>query len=407
MAEILAGIFSFTLIVLVLLLFVLGARRWLVPQGQCAIMVNGKTGISTAIGNQLLDVLNHAGVSVPGACGGVGTCGLCKVQIQGDERFAKPQEKALLSRAELTSGTRLACQVSIREAMAVTVDDVCFGVSTWQCEVVSVSTLSTLIREIVLRLPAGESMNYRPGGFVQITCPPYQLDFSGIEVAEPYCNRWERDGLRDLKAGTSVPVTRAYSMANRHDDQNLVRLNIRIALPPPSSKSIPPGVVSSWLFSLQPGDTVDIQGCFGHFQVEPSDREILFIGGGVGLAPLYAQVMDLLHVQKSRQKMSLWYGARSAQELYYTEDLQYLDDHCENFEWHVSLSEPEPEDQWHGDTGFIHQVLLDRYLGAHPAPEECDYYLCGPPLMIRAVFSMLENLGVDPRSIHFDDFGGG
>ncbi len=407
MIEILAGVISFTVIVLVLLLFITGARRWLVPSGECEISINDNLTIQAPVGARLLEVLNESNVNVPGACGGAGTCGLCKVRIATEESEAKPLERALLSRSEIVHGTRLACQVTIRQPLAVEVDDACFGVNSWQCEVKSVKTLSTLIREIVLSVPEGESLNFRPGSFVQITCPPYQLNFSDIEIAEPYRDAWDHNHLRSLKAATRVPVTRAYSLANRHDDQNLLRLNIRIALPPHGSKDIPPGIVSSWLFSLKPGDQVDLQGCFGHFYVEPSMKEAIFIGGGVGLAPLYAQIMDLFHHRNTERKVSLWYGARSKRELYYEEDLQELQDTCANFEWHTSLSDPETGDQWDGPTDFIHQVLFDAYLSDHPAPEECEYYLCGPPLMVKAVFSMLDNLGVDPESIHYDDFGGG
>ncbi len=407
MAEILFGVFAFTLIVLLLTLVVLGARRLLVPSGECVIRVNEKLVLNASIGQRLLDVLSPAGINLPTACGGAGTCGLCKLRITHGGGEAGPQEIALLSRKEARHGARLACQVSVMEAMDVEVDDVYFGVQSWLCQVESVRQLSTLISEIVLRLPEQESCEFRPGSFVQVTCPPYQLKFSELQVDQAYRPQWDKDGLWSYSVSSGAAVTRAYSVANRPGDNNIVSLNVRIALPPPHSHNIPPGVVSSWLFSLKPGDMVELAGPYGLFFVEKSEREAIFIGGGVGMAPLYAQVLDLLKTQHSNRKISYWYGARSKRELYYDDEFEQLAAEFENFDWRVVLSEPERSDNWQGHTGFIHKVIYDEYLAEHPAPEDCEYYLCGPPLMIKAVLAMLDNLGVDAESIHYDDFGGG
>jgi len=405
MTEIILGVASFTVIVLVLTLFVLGARRLLVPSGECSIDVNGRTTVTAAIGQKLLDVLTRADVQLPSACGGAGTCGLCKARVIEGGGDPGPQEIALLSRAETAKGVRLACQVPILSSMNVEVDDIYFGIKTWQCTVKSVCNLATLISEIVLKLPAGEDFDFRAGSFVQVTCSPYQLSYSQLNIDEKYKDVWDKSKLWSLKAGSAIPVVRAYSMANKPRDKGVIRLNVRIALPPPSSKDVPPGVVSSWLFSLKPGDQVEVTGPYGLFFVEPTDKEAIFIGGGVGMAPLYAQIRDLLEKQNSKRKISYWYGARSKRELYYDDDFERLQSEHENFDWHVALSEPEAEDNWQGQMGFIHKVIFDQYLTNHPAPEDCEYYLCGPPLMVKAVRAMLDDLGVDADAIYYDDFG--
>ncbi len=407
MTEIILGVASFTVIVLVLTLFVLGARRLLVPSGECSIDVNGRKSVTVPIGQKLLDVLTRADVQLPSACGGAGTCGLCKARVIQGGGDPGPQELALLSRTEAAKGVRLACQVPVLTSMNVEVDDIYFGVKTWQCTVESVRNVATLISEIVLKVPAGEEFDFRAGSFVQVTCPSYQLRFSELDIDKAYKDVWDKSKLWSLKAGSAIPVTRAYSMANRPDDKGVIRLNVRIALPPPRSRDVPPGVVSSWLFSLKAGDKVEATGPYGLFLVEPTHKEAIFVGGGVGMAPLYAQILDLLITQKSKRKISYWYGARSKRELYYDDKFESLQSEYENFSWHVALSEPEVGDNWQGQTGFIHKVLFDTYLEKHSAPEDCEYYLCGPPLMVKAVLAMLDDLGVDADDIHFDDFGGG
>jgi Na+-transporting NADH:ubiquinone oxidoreductase subunit F len=407
MFEIIIGVITFSAIVLSLTGLVLGARRILVPSGHCGIRVNEKTTLQASIGQRLMEVLTSADIHLPSACGGAGTCGLCKARVVEGGGEAKPQEIGLLSRKEIANGVRLSCQVPVLGPMRVEVDDIYFGVETWQCRVVSVRYLATLIKEIILELPGQTSCQFRAGSFVQISCPAFNLDFADFQVDQDYRDIWDRDGIRSLRIGSDQQVSRAYSVANPPGEERHINLNIRLALPPAGNNQIPPGIVSSWLFSLKPGDTVEASGPFGHFFVEPNDREAIFIGGGVGMAPLYAQILDLLQAQKSQRKISYWYGARCKRELYYDDVFERLQSRYDNFSWHVALSEPEANDDWKGNTGFIHKVIVDKYLAEHPAPEDCDYYLCGPPLMITAVLTTLDNLGVDARSIHFDDFGGG
>ena len=405
MLEVAFGVASFTAIVLVLVLFVLTAKRILVPSGVCEITINQRKSVSARVGQRLLEVLAQAGVNLPSACGGAGTCGLCKAQVQSGGGAAGQQELAHLSRLEAAKNYRLACQVPVLSDLSVMVDEAYFGVGTWQCTVEYTRNVSTLIREIALKLPAGERMDFRAGGFVQITCPPYRARFADFDIDAEYRDIWNKLGLWQLEASTEKPVTRAYSMANHPAEGQQILLNVRIALPPPGESDIPPGIVSSWLFGLEPNDQVEVMGPYGHFFVEDTDKEAIFVGGGAGLAPLRAQILDLLELG-SKRKMSLWYGARSKRELFYTETFDQLANEHDNFDWYVVLSEPEPTDEWKGFTGFIHRVLLENYLNDHAAPEDCEYYLCGPPLMVKAVVSTLDNLGVEQENIHYDDFGG-
>ncbi len=405
--EILLAVTAFTGIVLLLVMLVLWARRRLVPSGHCAVVINDRTTVQVPVGQRLLSVLTDADIHLPTACGGAGTCGLCKVRVLDGGGDPLPQELDSMSRAEAQQGVRLSCQVPVLAPMKVEVDEIYLSVKTWKCTVVSVRNMATLINEIVLQIPGGESLNCRPGSFIQVTCPPYQLDYSAIEVDSKFNEAWQKAGLRALHAGTNKPVTRAYSMASNPAELDRVALNIRIALPPPHRHQIPPGIVSSWLFSLKPGDQVEISGPYGMFYVRDTEKEAVFIGGGVGMAPLYAQIRNLLEVQYSKRKISYWYGARSGSDIYYGDIFEQLQKTHVNFSWHPALSAPAPEDKWQGATGFIHQVIHDQYLSTHPSPEDCEYYLCGPPLMVKAVRAMLDNLGVDSEDIYFDDFGNG
>jgi Na+-transporting NADH:ubiquinone oxidoreductase subunit F len=405
MLEATLGVLFFCGIVLLLALFVLGARRLLVPHGECQIEINGRKTVKAQIGERLLGVCQEAGIHLPSACAGAGTCGLCKARVVGGGGEAGPQELAHLSQREAARGGRLACQVRVLGPMSIEVDEAYFDIKTWNCKVELAHNVSTLIREIVLRLPEGEPMEFRAGGFVELTSPPYQLDFNDLDIEAEYRDVWDKMNLWRLKAGSDSPVTRAYSMANHPAERGLIILNIRIALPPPGHAGAPPGVVSSWLFSLKPGDPVTLRGPYGHFAVEASERELVFIGGGAGMAPLRAQILDLLQTQNSPRRISYWYGARSRRELYYADVFEGLQQEHDNFSWHPALSEAESGDNWQGLSGFIHQVAYDNYLLQHPAPEACEYYLCGPPLMVQSVLAMLDELGVAAENIHYDDFG--
>ena len=405
MLEAILGVLFFCGIVLLLTLFVLAARRLLVPSGDCEIEINGRKTVPAQIGERLLGVCQQAGIHLPSACAGAGTCGLCKARVVSGGGEAGPQELAHLSQREAARGGRLACQVRILGPMSIEVDEAYFDIRSWHCQVERTVSVSTLIREIVLRLPEGEPMEFRAGGFVELSSPPYQLDFKDLDIEPEFRDVWDKMNLWRLHAGSDVEVTRAYSMANHPAEQGLIILNIRVALPPPGHADAPPGVVSSWLFSLKPGDPVTLRGPYGHFAVEPSERELVFIGGGAGMAPLRAQILDLLQTQGSRRKISYWYGARSKRELYYEEVFEELQREHENFGWYPALSEAEAGDKWQGLTGFIHQVAYDNYLMQHPAPETCEYYLCGPPLMVQSVLAMLDELGVAEENIHYDDFG--
>ena len=403
--EIGVGVVFFTGIVLVLGLFVLLARKLFVPSGECEIRINDRMTVTAAVGYTLLDVLKEADVRLPSACRGVGTCGLCKARVLVGGGEAGPQELSQLSQREARKGVRLACQVRVLGPMSIEVDEAYFDVKTWHCQVEKTRNVSTLIRELVLRLPADEPMEFRAGSFVELTSPPYQVEFSEFEIEAEFRDVWDKFKLWQMKAGSDIEATRAYSMANHPAEKGLIILNIRIALPPPGHPGAPPGVVSSWLFSLKPGDPVALRGPYGLFAVDPGERELVFIGGGAGMAPLRAQVLDLLETQHSTRKISYWYGARSRRELYYDEVFDRLQREHDNFDWHPALSEMEKSDAWEGYSGFIHQVAYDNYLARHPSPESCEYYLCGPPMMVQSVLAMLDELGVAAENIHFDDFG--
>ncbi|MCP4873883.1 MAG: NADH:ubiquinone reductase (Na(+)-transporting) subunit F [Gammaproteobacteria bacterium] len=405
MHEAILGVLFFSGIVLLLTLFVLAARRVLVPRGECDIEINARKTVKAQIGQRLLSVCQHAEIHLPSACAGAGTCGLCKARVVAGGGEAGPQELAHLSRYEAHKGMRLACQVSVLGPMAVEVDEAYFDVRTWRCQVEQTRNVSTLIREIVLRLLGDEPMEFRAGGFVELSSPPYQVDFSDFEIESEFRDVWDKFNLWKLRSVSETPVSRAYSMANHPAEKGVIILNIRIALPPSGQPQAPPGVVSSWLFSLKAGDQVDLRGPYGHFAVEPSERELVFIGGGAGMAPLRAQILDLLETQHSKRNISYWYGARSRRELYYDDVFDKLQLEHDNFHWYPALSEAEKSDDWQGLAGFIHQVAYDKYLARHPTPEACEYYLCGPPLMVQSVLAMLDELGVMAENIHYDDFG--
>jgi Na+-transporting NADH:ubiquinone oxidoreductase subunit F len=407
MLEISLGVAAFTGIVVSLALVILAVRARLVATGEVRITVNDAKTIKARAGDKLLRVLEDAGIFLPSACGGRGTCGQCRISVPQGGGAVLPTESASLTRREAAGGMRLACQVSVKQEMRVWVPDEVMGAKQWTCRVRSNANVATLIKETILEMPPGEAIGFRAGGYVLVNCPPYSAKFSEFDIEPEFRDEWDRFDLWRYRAGTSEPTTRAYSMANYPEEKDVVMLVVRIAIPPPDApEGVPPGVVSSYIFSLKPGDEVSVSGPFGHFFAKESESEMVFVAGGAGMAPMRSHILDQLNRLKSRRKMTLWYGARSLRELFYAEDFDRLQREHDNFQWCVALSEPRPEDQWQGKTGFIHDVLLERYLKDHPAPEDCEYYLCGPPMMIKAVRNMLDNLGVDSDSILFDDFGG-
>ncbi len=387
-----------------LALLVQVARARLAPEGPATITTGDGHELRALAGASLLDALAEAGVLLPAACGGAGSCGLCRVRVTEGGGAVSPIERATLGRAA-ARGTRLACQVRVRDGLRVVVPEEARAIRTWTCRVRSARSLTPLIREVVLALPPGERLDFRAGAFVQVTCPPFRLRLGDLAAAAEHGKEWTRLGISDLVAHAHAPVTRAYSLANHPNDTDAAVLFVRLALPPPSHPKAPPGVVSSWLFSVAEGDEVTMEGPHGHFFVEDGDRELVFIGGGVGLAPLRAHVLEQLERRGARRAISLWYGARSRADLFHADEFERLAREHENFTWRVALSEPAAQDAWDGPTGFIHRVVHDEYLATHPAPEDCAYYLCGPPMMVQATVAMLLSLGVEEDSILHDDFG--
>lgn len=405
MNEILFGSLLLTAIVLVLAGIVVLARSALMPVRAAVLTVNDQTELQTHTGQKLLAGLLENDILVPSACAGAGTCGLCQIKVNDGAPDTTPIEAARFTKAELQTGMHLACQVMIRGDMKVQVPADIMSVEILSCRVMSSRSLTPLIREVVLELPAGKSMELVAGAFVQITAPPFTLAYADLNVPDVHEEVWK--SLRGLRVNTDSAVTRAYSVSDRPEDLAAGRLvlNVRLALPPPSVPDAPPGIVSSWLFGLQEGAEVSVSGPFGTFRAQDTEREMVFIGGGVGMAPLRAIIHEQLERVGTGRAMSFWYGARNEVELFYRQELDDLAAKYANFNWTVALSDPAPTDGWTGSTGFVHSVVHKQHLQNHPAPEDCEYYLCGPPLMIRAVMTMLDELGVDKDHIFNDDFG--
>lgn len=406
MLEIALGVTLFTGIILTLSAFILVARSKLVATGTVSIVVNDERTLRSSVGGKLLNALSDAGLYLPSGCGGKGTCGQCHLRIAEGGGEALPTETGALGRRRVDEGVRLACQVTVREALRVQIAEDVFGVRRWPCTVRSNRNVASFIKELVLELPPGQDVAFTAGGYVQVDCPSYEARFADFDIEPRFRPEWDRHKLWELEAGTREPTTRAYSMANYPEEKGVIILNVRIATPPSGSgRRIPPGVVSSYLFSLKPGDQVTIAGPYGEFFARETDREMVYIGGGAGMAPMRSHIFDQLERVKTGRRISFWYGARSKLELFYAKDFDDLAQRHDNFDWTVALSEPRLEDGWTGPTGFIHQVVYDNYLKEHPAPEDCEYYLCGPPLMVAAVTKMLADLGVEREQIMFDDFG--
>lgn len=407
MAEILLSIVLFTGIVVALAAVILVARSRLVESGTVAITVNDGRVVEAETGFKLLAALAEAGIYLPAACGGRGTCGQCRVVVEEGGGALLPVETAHISRSQARHGDRLACQVTIKSDMRIAVPEEIVGAREITCQVRSARNVAPLIREIVLAIPPGEDFDYRAGNYVQVHCPTYRARFTDFAIDAPYDEQWRHLGIDRLTAETRQPTTRAYSIASYPGEGDFMTLDIRLALAPPGAPaSAPPGVVSSYLFSLKEGDSVTVSGPFGNFFVKDSEAEMIFVGGGVGLAPLRSLIFDQLKRVGTHRPMTFWYGARRWHDIFYGDQFDRLAAEHDNFSWHVALSEPATEDEWAGPTGFIHEVLFRSYLSKHPAPEDCEYYLCGPPLMTRAVTLMLADLGVPPQNIAFDDFGG-
>jgi len=406
--TIFVGVSMFTLVILALVLIILAAKSSLVSSGAVRIGVNGEDdkAITTKAGGKLLSALADVGVFVPSACGGGGTCGQCKCVVNSGGGSLLPTEEGHINKREARDGVRLSCQVNVRQDMEIELPEEIFGVQKWQCEVVSNDNKATFIKELILKLPEGESVPFRAGGYIQIECPPHKLSYKEFDVDPEYHPDWDHFKIWDVVSEVKETVTRAYSMANYPGEEGIIMLNVRIASPPPRNMTLPAGKMSSYIFNLKPGDKVTISGPYGEFFAKETKNEMVFIGGGAGMAPMRSHIFDQLKRLDTDRKISFWYGARSRREMFYTEEYDELANTNENFDWHVALSDPMPEDNWDGYTGFIHNVLHDEYLKTHDAPEDCEYYMCGPPMMNAAVIKMLEDLGVERDNIFLDDFGG-
>jgi Na+-transporting NADH:ubiquinone oxidoreductase subunit F len=400
------GVTMFTVIVVILVMIILAARTSLVSSGEVHIEINGEKTITVPAGGKLLQTLSEANLFLPSACGGGGTCAQCKCIITEGGGSMLPTEEAHFTKRDAAQGWRLSCQTAVKQDMKIKVPEEVFGVKQWECTVVSNPNVATFIKELTLKLPEGESVDFRAGGYVQIECPPHHVKYADFDIEPEYRGDWEHFGFFKLESEVKETVIRAYSMANYPEERGVVKFNIRIATPPPGSQGIPPGQMSSWVFGLKPGDKVKVYGPFGEFFAKETDAEMVFIGGGAGMAPMRSHLFDQLKRLHTKRKISFWYGARSLRELFYQEEYDQLAAENENFQWHVALSDPQPEDNWTGYTGFIHNVLYQEYLKDHPAPEDCEYYMCGPPMMNAAVIQMLTELGVEPENIMLDDFGG-
>ncbi|MGY5450281.1 NADH:ubiquinone reductase (Na(+)-transporting) subunit F [Agarivorans sp. MS3-6] len=406
--EIILGVTMFTLLVLALVTIILFAKSKLVSTGEIHILINDDPAkaITTQAGSKLLGVLGNSGIFVSSACGGGGSCGQCHVHIHEGGGDILPTELDHISKRDAATGLRLACQVNVKQDMKISLPEEIFGVKKWDCEVISNDNKATFIKELKLQIPDGESVPFRAGGYIQIEAPAHHVKYSDFDVEEQYRGDWEHFGFFNLESKVDEETIRAYSMANYPEEEGIIMLNVRIATPPPNNMSLPCGKMSSFIFNLKAGDKVTISGPFGEFFAKETESEMVFIGGGAGMAPMRSHIFDQLKRLSSKRKISFWYGARSRREIFYEEDFDMLARENENFEWHVALSDPQPGDDWEGKTGFIHNVLFENYLRDHDAPEDCEYYMCGPPVMNAAVINMLKDLGVEDENILLDDFGG-
>jgi Na+-transporting NADH:ubiquinone oxidoreductase subunit F len=406
----LVSIISFWLIIIVLVASLLFARNKLAPQGKVNININGEQDVEVSPGSTLLSTLSAQNIYLPSACGGGGTCGMCKCQVIEGGGSILATETGYFTRKEQANHWRLGCQVKVRNDLKIHVPEEILGIKKWECEVVSNRNVATFIKEFVVKLPEGEHLHFKSGGYIQIDVPKINVDFKDIVIEDKFRGDWEKMGIFNLQMKNPEPTFRAYSMANHPAEGNIVMLNIRIATPPwdrtrNQFMNVNPGVCSSYIFSRKPGEKVTISGPYGEFFIKETQREMMFIGGGAGMAPMRSHIFHLFKTAKTGRKVTFWYGARSSKEVFYKEEFDAIAAEFPNFTWHLALSEPLPEDNWQGPTGFIHQVILDNYLNKHEEPEDIEYYLCGPPMMNSAVTKMLYNMGVPDENVAFDDFG--
>jgi Na+-transporting NADH:ubiquinone oxidoreductase subunit F len=402
-------VFLSTILILVSVLLI--AKKKLTPQGEVTITINDEKEIITEPGSTLLTTLTEEKIFLPSACGGGGTCGMCKVQVFEGAGEILPTEKGFFTRKEAHNSWRLGCQVKVRDSLKIGVPAEIFGIKKWECEVVSNESVATFIKEFVVKLPEGEHMDFRSGGYIQIDVPKTEVHYKDMIIGDEYKGDWDKFGMWDLVMKNPEPIYRAYSMANHPAEGDIVMLNIRVATPPwdPKTKGfmkVNPGICSSYIFNLKPGDKVMVSGPYGEFFIKDTDKEMMFIGGGAGMAPMRSHIFDQFLTQKTKRKATFWYGGRSMRELFYVDQFRAIEKDNPNFTFNIGLSEPMPEDNWTGYTGFIHQIIHDNYLVNHEEPEEIEYYLCGPPMMNDAVLKMLEDMGVPDENIMFDDFGG-
>jgi Na+-transporting NADH:ubiquinone oxidoreductase subunit F len=407
MTAIYLGVAVFTCIIMILVVLILAARSRLIPKGDVTLEINKDPDkkITVPPGGKLLSVLADNQIFIPSACGGGGTCGQCKVKIHSGGGDILPTERAHINRRMAKEKYRLSCQVKVKQDMQLELSPEIFSIRQWECRVRSNNNCATFIKELVLELPENEDLDFRAGGYIQVMAPPHEVEYKSMDVEDIYRADWERLNLWKYRSVVKEPVMRAYSMANYPNEKGIIMLNVRVSPPPPTAPDAPPGQMSSYLFNLKPGEQVIISGPYGEFFAKDTEAEMIFVGGGAGMAPLRSHIFDQLKRLDSKRKISYWYGARSLREAFYIEDFDMLAREHDNFTWHLVLSDPQPEDNWNGATGFVHNYLFNTYLKDHPTPEDCEYYLCGPPMMTKAIIDMLYNLGVERENILFDDFG--
>jgi Na+-transporting NADH:ubiquinone oxidoreductase subunit F len=408
MTTVILGVVVFVLVVVALVIILMVAKSKLVSSADVKITVNDDPdkAITTPAGDTLLNTLSNNKIFIPSACGGKGTCGVCKVDVHEGGGALLPTETSHVSRGEARQGTRLSCQVKVKQDMKIEIDPEVFNVRKWTCRVRSNRNVATFIKELILELPEGEEVPFRAGGYIQIEAPPHVVKYSDFDIEEEYREDWDKYNMWQYVSKVDEPVSRAYSMASFPLEKDIIMLNVRIASPPPNMPNVPPGKMSSYIFNLKPGDEVVISGPFGEFFAKETDNEMVFIGGGAGMAPMRSHIFDQFKRIHTDRKVTFWYGARSMREAFYEDHFDKIAAENPNFEWHLALSDPLPEDNWDGHTGFIHQVVLENYLKNHPSPEDVEYYMCGPPMMNQACINMLLDLGVEPENIALDDFGG-